>query len=76
MRTRYHGFTMSENEIDRVVADWIDKTPNVALVLKAWIYSAATGSRIVMGRDTETVSDEHVKFGIGEAGAAFLQLDD
>lgn len=73
MRTRYHGFTMGENEINRVVADWIDKTPNVALVLKAWIYAAATGSRIISSRDTE---EDHPDFGIGEAGAAFLELDD
>ena len=45
-RRRFNGFALTDEERDRVVAEWINRQPNAAESIKALIYAAATGAAI------------------------------
>lgn len=39
LRVRFNGFWLNDSERDRVIANWLDATPNAASVIKDMIFN-------------------------------------
>ena len=76
-RVRYNGFWLGDSERDRVIARYIDQTPQVGAILKAILYSIATGQGCLPAPQTKPQAEQdNYSDEIGEAGSALLELDD
>lgn len=75
-RVRFNGFWLSDNIVDRAIADWLDKTPRAGYVIKMLLYQMITRQNIVpITAEPEVIADEY-KNVIGAAGSALLDIDD
>lgn len=79
-RVRYNGFWMGESNRDRMIADWLDSTPQAGAIIKAMIYSMITGQGFVAIRDM-SVQDQADDYPepddtLSAAGSALLELDE
>lgn len=75
-RVRFNGFWLSDNIIDRAIADWLDKTPRAGYVIKMLLYQMITRQNIVpITAEPEAIADEYENT-IGAAGSALLDIDD
>jgi hypothetical protein len=57
-RKRFYGFSLTDAERDRVVADWIDAQPNAAEAIKAMIYAVATGKGLTGRTEMDVLATE------------------
>lgn len=46
-RVRFNGGWLNDSEMDRVIAEWIDDTPQTWIVVKTILYQWITGNGIV-----------------------------
>ncbi len=57
-RRRFNGFSLTDAERDRVVADWIDAQPNAAEAIKAMIYARATDKGLTGRTEMDVLAAE------------------
>lgn len=75
-RVRFNGFWLSDNIIDRTIADWLDNTPRAGYVIKMLLYQMITKREFVsFTAEPEVIADQYEET-IGDAGKALMDLDD
>lgn len=70
-RIRFNGFWLNDTDRDRLIADWLDQTPQSAAIIKDLIYRSLTGQIGYGSPQPDEYSDE-----IGEVSNALLDFED
>lgn len=73
LRIRFNGFWLNESERDRVLAQWLDETPQSAAIVKEVLYRYVSGQFFSGGVavQPDEYSDE-----IGDVSSALFNFED